>query len=588
MKTVRMWPARSATLTAWVFVLAIGTQAACGDDRHESAPVRPASSGHALRGGVDREAARLAGGVLDEAPLDRAASEIDAGRADVAVRLLARAHAAAPQVLEYAAALGDAAAAAGDDAMARSGFRAALALSVQRHDYPSVEFYGALIRDNLARSPGWASDASMRAAGNVAELADAGQAEWERKRAQLAKALEAGDAAAARDLAEQTLDFAEMTFGANHPNTIRSLRDAADAAFAADDVQGAESQLTLAHERAVTALGANHPDSVDILRTLGDLKEQTGDLPGAIASFSEALEAAKSGLGPRSAVALDIAVALAQVQIRTGLFTEGSKALAATCTAISAEYGRVQEKSAECQTILGAVLAGAGDLVGGLAAYTEVQDIQQGLHGPTHPATIRAEADVAEASRLAGRFGVAVSSLRALVKRAEQLADAELMADVRGYLARALEDSGESAEALRLNRQVYAARVKAYGATDPSSLGALNYIASTQMRMGDLQGAEASYREALAGYQAVLGVEDAATITVLNNLGVLLEQEGLYDEAEPVLRQSLNAGENLLGSGHPTTLRNMNNLALLYESQGNFDKAEALYTSSMRDRKSVV
>ena len=526
--------------------------------------------------------------VADDALLDHAAAELEAGRAETAVLLLTRAHAEAPGVLEYAAGLGDAAQAAGDGALARAGFRAALALSAQAQDYPSVEFYGALISDSLAAAPAWAAEIASRRTVTSGELADTGQAAWERKRAQLMKALGSGDATAARDLAEQALDFAETTFGANHPNTIRSLRDAADAAFATDDVQGAESQLTLAHERAVAALGAHHPDSIDILRALGDLKEQTGDLSGAITSFTEALDAATAGLGPRSAVALDIAVALAQVQIRTGLFTEGSKALAATCTVISAEYGRIQEKSAECQTILGSVLTGAGDLVGGSAAYTEAKDIQLALHGAANPATIRAEADVAEAARLAGRFGVAVTSLRALLRRAEQLADDELLTDVRGYLARALEDSGASVEALRINRQVYAARVKAYGATDPASLGALNYIASTQMRMGDLTGAEASYREALAGYQAVLGVEDPATITVLNNLGVLLEQEGLYDEAEPVLRQSLNAGENVLGTGHPTTLRNMNNLALLYESQGNFDKAEALYTGSMHALESQL
>ena len=468
-----------------------------------------------------------------------------------------------------------------DPAAERAMLRGALADAGMRGDRAAIAVLGERIRDSLRAPPAWAARVSAQRADAGIERADAAAANWQALRDAYLKAMQAGDAAGARDLADQALDAAEASFGANHPNTIRSLRDAADAAFATDDVQGAESQLALAHERAVATLGANHPDSIDILRTIGDLEDQTGNLQGALETYGQALAAAKAGPGERSAQALDIAMLLAQAQIRSGSFEEGSKALADTCAAIATEYGRLQEKTAECQTILGAVRAGAGAVESARVAFTEAKDILTSVHGPQHPATIRAEADVAEALRLAGRHADATTALRAVERRAEQLADAELLADVRSYLARALLDGGSYEEALTLNRRVHEARVKAYGATDPSALGALNYIAGTQMAMGDLAAAETSYREALAGYQAALGEEDAATITVLNNLGVVLEQQGLYDEAEPVLRQSMNQSESVLGPGHPTTLRNMNNLGLLYESQGNFEKAESLYAVPM-------
>ena len=354
-------------------------------------------------------------------------------------------------------------------------------------------------------------------------------------------------------------------------------RDAADAAFANRDAATAEPLLATAYQRAAVTFGANHPDTIDILRTSGDLREQGGDVKGAIQAYDQAAAAVAKGLGANSGLGLDIAVASAQLRVRAGLFRDGSAQLKAACASLAVTYGQLHPKTADCNVALGTILSQAGDLAGAAAAFRAVRDIAVGLHGADDPDAIRASADLAENSRLAGRASEAVQALEALRGNAKVKGDPELGADINSLLARAYEDVGRFGDALALNKAVYTYRRQVVGDTDPNTLGALNFVAGTLARMGNLTGAETAYRQALAGYQATLGTDDLATITVMNNLGVLLEQEGLFDEAEPLLRDALDKGQNVLGPGHPTTLRTMNNLALLYESQGNFDRAESMY-----------
>jgi CHAT domain-containing protein/Tfp pilus assembly protein PilF len=517
------------------------------------------------------------------AAIERADALLQAGDAAAAVDVLAAAQSAAPGDVELAAALAEAATQAGKADVARAAYQSAVASAAAAGDFAAVEVYNGAVEDLARAVPEWAAAATERAAGLTGEQsAGDAQARFDALREQVAAAIDAGDAAQARSLAEEALDVAEQGFGESHLLTILALRDAANTAFMDGDAFAAESMLLLAQERSIAALGKGHPDTIDVMMAVADLAEQAGNLDAAVATYNEIDAAIAEGVGPGSLVGLDASLARAQLLDRTGYFDEGADLMEATCAGYAALLGRLHPAHANCRAVLGGMLSRAGDLAGGEAAYAEALDVYGRIHPAEHPQVLAVGAEAAEVDRLAGRLDEALASLEALSERAAASGDAEAQAHVNGFLARVYEDKGRLADALQMHGDVYRYHLQNAGQDDPATLGALNFVAGVQRKLGLLNESEASYRAALDGYRRVFGDKDPTTITLMNNLGVALEQAGLYDEAEPLLRESQNLAEEILGPAHPTTLRNMNNLALLYESQGNFDRAEPLYSVALQ------
>jgi tetratricopeptide (TPR) repeat protein len=109
-------------------------------------------------------------------------------------------------------------------------------------------------------------------------------------------------------------------------------------------------------------------------------------------------------------------------------------------------------------------------------------------------------------------------------------------------------------------------------------------------REGKLEVAEADYRKALAGFEAVLGpaggaegapAVDTDTMRTQNCLASLLKRQGRYEEAAPLLRSALIGGQAALGPAHPSTLGTMQNLALLLSEVGALEEANGLYRGSL-------
>ena len=102
----------------------------------------------------------------------------------------------------------------------------------------------------------------------------------------------------------------------------------------------------------------------------------------------------------------------------------------------------------------------------------------------------------------------------------------------------------------------------------------LNNLAMLLQAKGDLAGAEGPLREAIDIIKGAFGDDDLDVATLTNNLGMLLYYQGDYDGAEPLYREALGTRRALLPSDHQDVATTLNNIAVLLYARCDYAAAE--------------
>ena len=155
----------------------------------------------------------------------------------------------------------------------------------------------------------------------------------------------------------------------------------------------------------------------------------------------------------------------------------------------------------------------------------------------------------------------------------------------QGTLLAAIEESAQ--DPAQLLRETLEATKASLGPMHPSTLTAMNNLASLQEDNGLLDDAEKLFRECLQARRQSLGDRDPATVTSINNLGMLLHDAGwtmavgaadeqMLGEAASLLREALALRRAVEGDGHPDTLDSIYNLGRLLQDRGELEEAAAL------------
>lgn len=110
---------------------------------------------------------------------------------------------------------------------------------------------------------------------------------------------------------------------------------------------------------------------------------------------------------------------------------------------------------------------------------------------------------------------------------------------------------------------------------------ALTTRAGEQRAAGDLPGATASLRRALALREAALGPQAPDVAATLTSLAGLYAAADDYAAAEPPLRRALAIREKVYGADDRRTALSRNNLALLLAAEGRSAEAELLYLQAI-------
>ena len=220
------------------------------------------------------------------------------------------------------------------------------------------------------------------------------------------------------------------------------------------------------------------------------------------------------------------------------------------------------------------VAVGAAVLVGLLVAIVQAMRIAQ-----QRDRAVRAVTSLTEVIGLADAHagpGDTVSQ-RALLDRAAEQIEAlpeestPEMAELYSTLAGLYLRLGLGAPARRHYER--ALTIARRGGDDVRVAETVNALAIAMVQVGELEGAEPYFEEALSIRRRLYGAEHEKVSASLNNLALIQHDLGRYPRARALYRRAVELDRRLLGADHVSTATTLSNLALLDYDEGRYTAA---------------
>jgi eukaryotic-like serine/threonine-protein kinase len=238
-----------------------------------------------------------------------------------------------------------------------------------------------------------------------------------------------------------------------------------------------------------------------------------------------------------------------------------------------------------------AALARANARLGVLQAEERLMEerveVMKSFHGPDHVEVARALVRAARV-RIRGRHWVQADALlqealgildaRSRTRAPETAAEVRLRVEALGQLAQALRYRELPDSAIAVGRAAMALNQEV-AARDRDLIFTMSSLASALRGNGDLEGAEALMREALAVVEQAEAPHGPNHVSLLNNLASTLRARGAMEEAELRFRQALDLEVGLSGKASSESETVAGNLASLLSALDRRSEAEALLVS---------
>ncbi|MEV4510172.1 FxSxx-COOH system tetratricopeptide repeat protein [Dactylosporangium sp. NPDC049525] len=311
--------------------------------------------------------------------------------------------------------------------------------------------------------------------------------------------------------------------GGDHPDTLTSRNDLANAYRSAGQLQRAIelSEQTLADR--VRVLGNDHPDTLRSRNSLAMAYRSAGQLQRAIELCEQTLADRTRVLGEDDP------------------YTLGSR------------------------NNLASVYMSAGRLQQAIALYEQTLADRMRILGEDHPNTLTSRNNLAIAYAATGRLDEAITLYeQTLADRTRILGeDHPNTLNSRNNLANAYAATGRLDEAITLHEQTVADMVRVLGSDHPVTLGSRNNLAYTYSSAGQPDRAVALHEAVLADRVRVLGPDHPAILYSRANLAGALASAGRTEQAIALYDATLADSMRLLGPGNVLTTTLASELAAL-------------------------
>jgi non-specific serine/threonine protein kinase/serine/threonine-protein kinase len=256
---------------------------------------------------------------------------------------------------------------------------------------------------------------------------------------------------------------------------------------------------------------------------------------------------------------------------------------------IDAGLSRDPELHAKMLIVMGEVYENLGLLSRAHELLARAADLCVRNLGLNHPATIRAQDDLAWNLTESGRYTEAEKLQRELVQRARRVLGAEHPETLRSTnrLAGTLVTVGKNAESEALHREVFEIRSRRLGPLNQDTLTSAFNLALAIYQQGRSPEAEKLLRDALGKQQRTLGTDHPDTLKCMRALAQVLDDESQFSESEALSRQAVEMEQRVFGPGHPETLRSTHNLALTLDEEHKYSESETLYRQILAIKRQI-
>ena len=205
-------------------------------------------------------------------------------------------------------------------------------------------------------------------------------------------------------------------------------------------------------------------------------------------------------------------------------------------------------------------------------------ELNRRLHGEQHPATARSMTALAEALYAKNQFAESEALLRRALELQRKMPETERdLGKTLWNLGDMLRLRGNYQAAEPFLRESLATFRKTEGDDHEDVASALTSLAQLRDAQGDIDGAEAIYRQAVAIIRMLperrrMGTGDPAS--ALTNLGTILAVKHKYDKAEVLLNEAADYYRRIAGEKSPAIGNPLRFLAYLHLEKGELGKAE--------------
>jgi CHAT domain-containing protein/Tfp pilus assembly protein PilF len=367
-------------------------------------------------------------------------------------------------------------------------------------------------------------------------------------RQQIEKLNEAAKFAEALPLAQKALTTSEKSFGSDHPETAKSLRDLGDIYVGMADYTKAEAPYQRATIIFEKAFGTEHPSTAESLSRLGELYMALSAFFKAEPLLQRALRIREKSLGPVNPDTAESLNSLANLYHHMGDYSKAEPLYQRALKIREDVRGPDHPEVGESLNNLATLYQHMGEYAKAEPLYQRALKIREKTRGPENPDTAESLSNLAEFYNEVGDYG-----------KAEPLYQ----------------------RALKIDETVLGPEHRYVGID-------LNNLAGLYDNMGDYAKAESLYQRALKIREKTLGPENPDTATDLNNLAGIYTDMGNPVKAEPLFQRALKIYEKALGPEHPTTGVCLSNLAKAYHDMGDYPKAEALYWRALKIHEKIL
>jgi tetratricopeptide (TPR) repeat protein/predicted Ser/Thr protein kinase len=271
----------------------------------------------------------------------------------------------------------------------------------------------------------------------------------------------AGDYEEAKVLHERAIALTQRTLGPEHLDLATSFNNLAIAHYATGDYEEAKVLSTRALALWEAALGPEHPHVASVLTNLAGVHYSTGDYDEAKVLYTRALALCEAALGSEHPDVANNLNNLAAVQEAIGDY-DGAKVLYERALAVrEAALGAEHPEVARSISNLAGIHRAIGDHDEAKVLYERALAIWQEAQGPEHPDLAYPLVGLALVALAQDHPSEAIPlAERAVTLREHGGVAAELLAEARFTLARALEGSPAAAGRDRARARVLAEQAR--------------------------------------------------------------------------------------------------------------------------------
>jgi tetratricopeptide (TPR) repeat protein len=303
---------------------------------------------------------------------------------------------------------------------------------------------------------------------------------------------------------ERALELRRLTLGAEHKDTLHTIRELGDLYIREGKYASAEPLLIKLVETLRHLRGDGHPDTLGAVSELALLASASrGDHAHAEALLAKVLEVQRHVIGESHPDTLAVMNNLA-VQ-----YTDEGK------------YAQAEE------------------------LYKETVRIKRRVLGEEHPQTLLSMNSLGVTYRKQGKYAEAEPLLTAALearRRVEGDQHNDTLASMNS-LALLYEAEGKYAQAEPLLKRTIETRGRVLGEDNPDTLASMNNLADLYLHVGRRTEAELLFHELLERRRRVLGAEHPNTAKVLTSLGELKLEQRECADAERFFREALSVRE---------------------------------------------